>query len=289
MLFGRRLLPVAVAAAVLGGLGGSALAQSGGTPPTGSTPTATAPTAPQNPCSDLSLRCPDLILYRPYDMYYDKVGSQLRLRAGNSIVNVGRGPAQNRGTRIGLDRMYAPQEILKVGGGLRRFDNGGRLVFKFVPGRGSYWKFENAAKFEVWSLDDQGRPLRRVRTGPKLAYCLRDLGKRFSSRISPPRRHFPACNQDRDIRAVTLGTSVGWSDDYPSPYPEQWIDVAGLRGRFIFFQTVDPLNHMWEVNERNNRSPVIKLTLPPRRTSDGRYVPPSSTAAGRRGADLFGY
>jgi hypothetical protein len=104
-----------------------------------------------------------------------------------------------------------------------------------------------------------------VRVGPKLVYCLRDLNKRFSNRYSPARRHFPACSQNPNLQRRILGTSVGWSDDYPASYYEQWIDVAGQRGRFAFFHVVDPLNQLYESNENNNRSPIVYLDLPPRR------------------------
>ena len=52
----------------------------------------------------------------------------------------------------------------------------------------------------------------------------------------------------------TLGTSVGWADIYPPTYPEQWIDVTGLRGCFAFTMTVDPQHLLFESNERDNTS-----------------------------------
>lgn len=55
-------------------------------------------------------------------------------------------------------------------------------------------------------------------------------------------------------RAVTLGTSVGWSDIYPADYDRQWIDVAGLRGCFAFVMKVDPRNLLYESNEGDNES-----------------------------------
>jgi hypothetical protein len=51
-----------------------------------------------------------------------------------------------------------------------------------------------------------------------------------------------------------LGTSVGWSDVYPYEYPEQWIDVTGLRGRFAFVQVADPEGLLIESDHRNNLS-----------------------------------
>jgi hypothetical protein len=51
-----------------------------------------------------------------------------------------------------------------------------------------------------------------------------------------------------------LGTSVGWSDVYPYEYPQQWIDVTGLRGRFAYVHVADPNSLLIERNDRNNLS-----------------------------------
>jgi hypothetical protein len=98
----------------------------------------------------------------------------------------------------------------------------------------------------------------KVRTGPKVAYCLRDLGhSRPLLPRSPLLPHYPACSRNAQARKVTLGTSVGWSDIYPPSYPEQWIDVTGLRGCFAYIHTADPKNGIYESNEHNNRAQVI--------------------------------
>ena len=51
-----------------------------------------------------------------------------------------------------------------------------------------------------------------------------------------------------------LGTSVGWTDSYPYEYPQQWIDVTGLRGKFAYVQIVDPDNLLFESNHHNDIS-----------------------------------
>jgi hypothetical protein len=257
-----RRLPLVASVLAVATAAGTAAAQSGGTAPAPGQP----PVRADNPCLDERaerLRCPDLVIWRPYGLYYRRVGRQLRLHAGNSIVNQGTGPLEVKGRRLGPRSMTVTQRIRARAGGVRNYPSPGHLAFKFIPGQGSYWKFRNAARFEIWSLDSENRLARRVRLGPKLIYCLRDLNKRFHNRWSPRSRHFPGCSQDANLRTRVLGTSVGWSDDYPASYHEQWIDVAGLRGRFAFFHVVDPLDHLHESNERNNRSPIVYLRLPP--------------------------
>lgn len=183
----------------------------------------------------------------------------------NRIVNVGTGPAELFGQRTSPVEMHARQVIADASGFRRRFETGAELYFKSVPSRGgSYWKFQDAARFELWAIDLAAHRTQLVRVGPKLDYCLRDL-KRV--RGGPAvRRHafFPSCNQRAGKREVTLGTSVGWADAYPSNYPDNWIDVTGLRGCFAIVHRVDPLHHIFESNEANNlSSTTVRLPYEP--------------------------
>jgi len=234
------------------------------------TATALAP----NPCLDAerraSLLCPDLVMKQPFGLQLDREVKRGRvvLRAGNSIDNVGLGPAELHGTRISKYLMRGRQRIHRRLGGRLGIFTGARLFFKFVPGQLRYWKFHNAAAFELWRLNAQGERTRLARRGPKVSYCLRDLSHTRPSRIRSPRRFvYPACNTDPDQRRVTIGTSVGWSDVYPPSYPEQWVDVTGLRGCFAYRHIADPRNGIYESNERNN-SASVTVRLPYRRGSE---------------------
>jgi hypothetical protein len=141
----------------------------------------------------------------------------------------------------------------------------GELYFKFVdPGRGSYWKYSHAARFELWTLAPDGSKAKMVRTGPKLDYCLRDLFKRRSGATVPLGPRFGPCSQQLGAQTVTLGISVGWADGYPADYPQNWIDVTGRRGCFVILQRADPLNHVMETREGNNISlRVVRLPYRP--------------------------
>ena len=88
-------------------------------------------------------------------------------------------------------------------------------------------------------------------------------------------RIFPGCSQDPGKRRVTLGTSVGWSDVYPSTYHQQWIDVTGLHGCFAYVHRADPNNHVFESNEGNNDSQrIVRLPFGSERTAVGCEQPP---------------
>jgi hypothetical protein len=205
----------------------------------------------------LDLLCPDLRMSPPYDLHIQRRGRRTVLRAANSINSRGTGPAELFATRRGTYTATATQKIWRRGGGKLTVRTGARSVFKFIPGQGRYWKYENAAEFQLWTVDGMLRPQRRVRTGPKQIYCLRDLRRTRPMARSPRRFHYPGCNRSSRMRTVTLGTSVGWSDIYPSTYHENWIDVTGLRGTFAFKHIADPKNGIWESDETNNDAITI--------------------------------
>jgi hypothetical protein len=224
--------------------------------------------ARDNPClgpEGNRLRCPDLQMRRPYDFKSERTPKgRLLLRATSAIKSRGRGPIEIHGRRSARRRMSVRQRIYRVDGSHLTVRSDGNLYFYFIPGQGRYWKFANAARFELWSVDGQGRRERLVRIGPKLHYCFRDLVKTGGGPHSPKKRLYPGCNQNPSKRRVTLGTSVGWSDVYPAGYHEQYLDVTGLRGCFAYVHRADPRNWIFESHEGNNDAQRI-VRLPPRR------------------------
>ena len=60
---------------------------------------------------------------------------------------------------------------------------------------------------------------------------------------------------------MRLGTSVGWSDVYPSTYYEQDVDVSGLHGCFALWMVADPYNELWESDDTDNAS-MVTVRLP---------------------------
>jgi hypothetical protein len=226
-----------------------------------------------NPCigpGSRHLLCPDLKVGPAEDLYvehrghgghredaeYYAAGRGALLHASNDIRSRGRGPMELRGRRYKRHWMRANQAIYRAGGGVEVFRTEMRFHFYDVGSQwgGSYWKVHNPLSMEIWSLDDRRRPLRPVRKGPKVFYCFRDLERTKAMRRSPHHRVYGACSQDPGRKRLRLGTSVGWSDIYPSDYDRQWVSVAGLRGCYAFVMRVDPLNLLYESNERNNRS-----------------------------------
>jgi hypothetical protein len=252
----RALIAVAALATILAG----AASSSGQTPP---------PTPPPSPCENPleELRCPDLVMSAPFDLTIDRKTEpgHVLLRASSSINNHGIGPLELRGHRRSSRSMTVTQVIYRANGTRAFFPSQALLGFKLVSGRRygftypnfSYWKFRGAARFQLWSLDAEDKAVKLIRFGPKLFYCFRDLFRTRPSGRTPSKAVYPACSQNPAQKRVTLGTSVGWSDVYPYTYPEQYIDVTGLRGRFAYVQAADPFNRIIESNEQNNFSEVF--------------------------------
>src|SRR5438105_1176335 len=85
------------------------------TPPTTPppTPAPVRPPVPANPClgpEAAKLRCPDLQMGKPADMYAERTpNGHVLLRATNEVKSRGKGPVFFRGRRTGRDEMRARQ------------------------------------------------------------------------------------------------------------------------------------------------------------------------------------
>jgi len=222
-------------------------------------PSATGKVSLFNPCGGPEgnrLLCPNLRIGKPADLYVDHRGGRTLLRATSDVKSRGKGPIELRGHRDGWHSMRVNQRIHRVGGGRLILPTHATLHFTDVGAYfgGGYWKVHQLARFELRRVGPDGKTGPVVRTSPKLNYCLRDLERTRPGKRSPSSRHYPGCDQDPYTDAVTLGTSVGWSDIYPADYDKQWIDVGGLRGCFSYEMTVDPKQLFFESNERDNSS-----------------------------------
>ena len=138
-------------------------------------------------------------------------------------------------------------------------NTGARLGFKAIPGQYRYWKYIHAARFELWRLGSGGRrkKLRRGRAEGVLLPARPAAPQPAAPALAEPRSTTRGAARTSGKRRVTLGTSVGWSDVYPSTYHEQYINVTGLRGCFAYVHVADPKNGIYESNEDNNEGETI--------------------------------
>jgi hypothetical protein len=208
----------------------------------------------------------------PSQLHFDRttMPGRVLLRATSSLNNHGSGPLELRAHRLASGSWSVYQAVYDRRGRAHVFRTFARLVYKFVPGErygygnvgsNSYWKLGHAAAFQLWSIDSHFHAVQLVRTGPKVDYCLRDLFRTRASPASPAEAVYPGCQESAAISRDVLGTSVGWSDVYPYGYPEQWIDVTGLRGHFAYVQIADPDGLLIESTYRDNVSEVF-VSLP---------------------------
>lgn len=228
------------------------------------------PCAAEAPGRD-KLLCPDLRIGKPSEMYVDKktVPGRVLLRATNDIKSRGQGPMELRGRRDRERSMNVTQAIVRKSGGYKLFPTQARLRFFRVGAQygGAYWKVAHPLHFELWRVNGKRKKTVKVKEGPKQFYCFRDLENTNPGPRSPEEPVYPACNQNPEENRVTLGTSVGWSDIYPSTYDLQWIDVTGLRGCFAYVLRLDPLDSLFELEEKNNIAQRI-VKLPYRRVQN---------------------
>jgi hypothetical protein len=230
-------------------------------------PAASQAAPAENPCEGREakqLLCPNLRIGPATEFYVEDNGpGRVLLRATSDVRSRGRGPIELIGKRNGWRTMRTNQRIYRAGGGHITVQSDATLRFTDVGYQfgGAYWKVHQLAQFDLRRVEADGSLGDVVRTSPKLNYCLRDLERTQASAVSPPSRHYPGCNQNPYRNRVTLGTSVGWSDIYPAPYHQQWINIAGLSGCFAFEMTVDPEENLFESNEDDNTS-VRRVSLP---------------------------
>lgn len=230
---------------------------------------ASSPAEVEDPCAGpgaQELLCPNLRIGPPRELYVDHATpGHVLLRATSDVRSRGRGPIELRGRRNGPRSMKTNQRIYKAGGGHITVPSEATLHFTDVGAYfgGAYWKVHQLAHFDLLRVRNGGSLGPVVRTSPKLNYCLRDLERTRPGHRSPSHWHYPGCNQNPDQDRITLGTSVGWSDIYPATYSKQWINVAGLRGCFVYRMTVDLKGLLFESNENDNTSRVrVRLPYP---------------------------
>ena len=221
-----------------------------------------APAPVTSPCEQPALVCPNLTMPKARRLRARRTpNGRVLLEMDNYLVNEGPGRLTMRGHRSSRHLMDAVQLIDRSDGTKVAHHTGGRLTWKYVDeARGSFWKFQNAARFELWRMDAGGRRTSIEATSPKLDYCLRDLFRWYDGDIVRKRPFYPACSQDFGAETDTMGVSIGWADGYPHTYPQNWIEVTGLRGCFLIVQRADPLNHILELDESDNTSNrVVRL------------------------------
>lgn len=222
---------------------------------------------------------PDLRTLRPSELSleYRAKTQDLILRFSNTVANHGVGPIEVRADPSAVDcnddgdvnDHLAFQRIYEDGSGAS--DNGyydtgdgyadtapGSAGCKYYHPVHHHWHLTDFARYKLIRMST-GRVVRRA---TKVSFCLLDTIQPYPSLPGSPQngRYAPNCNE-----LAPQGISIGWADIYSSFLPGQSFDVTGLRrGRYCLLSTVDPKNHLQELDDSNN-STGHRLFLHPKK------------------------
>jgi len=212
-------------------------------------PTARPTRVTATPRVDPSLLLPDLQTLPPSDLVIElnSLTDRKVLRFSNSILNSGPGALESLGEfNPETGKTDVTQHIFRVDGSIEERAAG---EFVFHPGH-NHWHLEDFALYEVWSLTPEGDLDTVVAFTDKLSYCLRD-NTRADMPDAPPRPFYTECNQELQ------GISVGWIDTYKFDTPGQIVDISDVPdGMYALRSTVDPDNHLQEMDDTNNAAAI---------------------------------
>lgn len=210
------------------------------------------------------LRLPDLEILDPYDIH--TVGSQetgdLRLKFGTMIWNAGAGPLETRGaTNPTSGKLEVYQFFYPRGGGQAR--RGRRIGTFDYNHRHGHLHLQTFARYQLWSLDQEGRLEESVATNDKVGFCLMDIEP-----VDVARRNAASAPVYAGCRADVQGISVGYGDEYVAQLYEQDLNITDLPdGNYALVTVANPDLEIDEARYGNNTSAVM-IAL-----EDGALVP----------------
>lgn len=241
-----------------------------------STPFATSATARPEPRVVQLL--PDFEQRPPTDLSIRSVvrGHRRRFVLGfdSATDNIGLGPVVITASRSSrrLPFMRASQVVrLATGGRRQTFPRVGVLRYVYSPSH-SHWHVMGFQRYELRRASDHALLLRDRKSG----FCLADHYAHAPGSFlnEPPGPVFnDYCEQGRpEAIAVHQGTSVGYTDRYPSHFHGQNLDLTGVRaGTYVLVHRANRRFLFRELRYENNAASVrIRIGWP-----NGRRSPPS--------------
>ena len=191
-------------------------------------------------------RLPDLAMARLTQIQIQNTNGHRLLRFTTTIVNVGAGKFELRGSRPnrGIPTMRVTQRIFDSAGDFRNRPTTAQMYF---AGDGhNHWHTKNLARYTLTPLNNNGV---RVRRGAKQGFCFRD-NHRFGSTQAA---YYTSCGHDSRALKQRMGISRGWGDTYWWKTAGQYINVTGLpKGRYRLRVTADAANWFAETKNNNN-------------------------------------
>lgn len=206
-------------------------------------------TAPDSETAESALLLPDLRIRRPSDLTV--VGSRAagtqRLKFTTVIWNDGDGPVEVRGSQTTTENLRVVQYLHRSIGGPLPGEPVGSFDFEHRHG---HLHLEEFASYELWSLDDEDRPVEVVARNAKVGFCLMD-NVAIAPGLQAEDGVYTGCE------AEVQGISVGYGDVYVAALYEQDLNVSQVAdGHYRLVNTVNPAQDIRELSTANNESYV---------------------------------
>ena len=181
----------------------------------------------------------------------------LRLKFDTTVYNAGLGPLETRGARNPKTGRLEVYQYIYDGERATK----GRPVGTFdYSHRHGHLHFGGFARYELWSLDADGKRLARVAQNAKVGFCLMDV-KQMGSGLThlqsgliekPGGPVYAGCRED------IQGISVGWGDEYLALLYEQDLDLTGVpSGDYALVVTTNPQRQIEELDYSNNTAVAL--------------------------------
>ncbi len=212
------------------------------------------PDLEQRPPADLSIRS-------------ERRGSRQHFLLGfdSATDNLGDGPITLVASRRdrSTSTMSVSQRVRLGSGALRTYPKVGVLRYVYSSTH-SHWHVMDFQRYELRRLADYGLVVRDRKSG----FCLADHWAHAPGHQpnEPPRPVFRGyCERgDPNALAVLQGSSVGYTDKYPSHFHGQNLDLTGVpAGNYVVVNRANPELLMHELRYENNAASLrIRVTWP---------------------------
>ena len=196
---------------------------------------------------------PDLAV-APLDEFHIEWGGGRRLlRFSSTMVNVGTGHFEVRGTRSSDTQPMSIHHVIYPSterGIAPSRDIVTPATATFSGDGHDHWHIDEMVRFDLWGPTTSG-----VLRGAKIGFCFLDSDPYdVSLPGASPSAYYAGswCGHDPNALAIRMGMSIGWGDKYGWGLPNQWVDITGLpSGTYNVRARVDSNGYFLETNEAN--------------------------------------
>ena len=199
---------------------------------------------------------PDLVAHAPSDLGLvgSKEENNLRLKFTTRFSNAGEGPLEVRAEN-GSENTQGESERLVQVLYTRDADEPdiqpivGRYALEQAHG---HLHLESFARYELWSVGEQGELVESLVSNPKVGFCLIDA-EAVDPEVTPVEsRVYWGC------RSEVQGLSVGWGDLYAAQLAVQDLNVSALPdGRYALLNIINHGETLIEGDYTNNRAEAL--------------------------------